>query len=72
MDLDKIFYRKFLKGAFSDPVKVRYWDGTEEDYGDGQPKFEIIFNSLNIFLCMIKNINNISHIIFSSDHISFV
>ncbi|WP_039658043.1 SAM-dependent methyltransferase [Clostridium tyrobutyricum] len=45
MDLDKIFYRKFLKGAFSDPVKVRYWDGTEEDYGDGQPKFEIIFNS---------------------------
>lgn len=44
MDLDKTFFQKFLKGLFSEPVKVKYWDGTEENFGDGQPKFEIIFN----------------------------
>ncbi|WP_446898952.1 class I SAM-dependent methyltransferase [Clostridium sp. LBM24168] len=44
MDLDKMFFSKFLKGLFSDPIKVKYWDGTEDNFGEGQEKFEIIFN----------------------------
>lgn len=44
MDLDRIFLSKFLKEMFSDTIKVKYWDGTEEKYGDGQEKFEIILN----------------------------
>lgn len=39
-----MFFSKFLKGLFSDPVKVKYWDGTEDNFGEGQEKFEIIFN----------------------------
>jgi cyclopropane-fatty-acyl-phospholipid synthase len=44
MDLDRIFFSKFLKNLFSDTVKVKYWDGTEENFGEGQEKFTIIFN----------------------------
>ncbi|MFL0196693.1 class I SAM-dependent methyltransferase [Clostridium sp. WILCCON 0269] len=44
MELDKIFFGKFLRNAFSDPVKVRYWDGMEEKYGDGKVKFKIHIN----------------------------
>lgn len=45
MDLDRIFLGKFLKEMFSDTIKVTFWDGTEEKYGDGEVKFEIILNS---------------------------
>lgn len=39
-----MFFEKFLKNLFSDTVKVRYWDGTEEKYGEGQEKFKIYIN----------------------------
>ncbi|MBP2033636.1 cyclopropane-fatty-acyl-phospholipid synthase [Clostridium algifaecis] len=45
MDLDRIFLGKFLKEMFLDTIKVKFWDGTEEKYGDGEAKFEIILNS---------------------------
>lgn len=41
---DKIFYKNLLKGLFSDPFQVKFWDGTSEDYGEGEVKFKIIFN----------------------------
>ncbi|MBC2581054.1 cyclopropane-fatty-acyl-phospholipid synthase family protein [Clostridium sp. DJ247] len=44
MELDKVFLRKFLDGAFSDPVETKYWDGSIERYGDGDSRFTIFIN----------------------------
>lgn len=44
MGLDKIFFRKFLQSAFSDTVAVKYWDGSEEKYGEGDIKFKVCMN----------------------------
>lgn len=44
MFVDKMFYKKLLKGLFSDPFQLKLWDGTVENYGEGEPKFKIIFN----------------------------
>jgi cyclopropane-fatty-acyl-phospholipid synthase len=42
--LDKFFYQKLFKNLFSDTCKVRFWDGEEIKYGDGDSKFTIILN----------------------------
>lgn len=34
----------FLKDIFSDPCQVQFWDGEVVGYGEGEPKFKIIFN----------------------------
>ena len=44
MIIDKIFYKTLLKTMFSDPFEIKFWDGSVENYGDGEPKFKIIFN----------------------------
>lgn len=44
MVFDKNIYRKILSNAFSIPVQVKYWDGSKENYGDGEPVVKIIFN----------------------------
>ncbi|KAA8674371.1 class I SAM-dependent methyltransferase [Clostridium sp. MT-14] len=44
MNLDKMFFGEFLKKIFSDTVQVKYWDGTEEKYGEGEAKFKIFIN----------------------------
>ena len=44
MNFDKVFYKTLFKNLFSDPCKVRFWDGEVENYGEGEIKFEIIFN----------------------------
>lgn len=44
MDINKTFIRTFVKEIFSDPVKVVYWDGEEENFGEGKEKFSVIFN----------------------------
>ncbi|UZQ49646.1 SAM-dependent methyltransferase [Clostridium kluyveri] len=44
MELDKVFFKKFLQSAFSDTVEVKYWDGMEDKYGDGKAKFKIYIN----------------------------
>ena len=42
--LEKAFYRTMLSKSFPFPVKVTYWDGKSEVYGNGTPDIEIIFN----------------------------
>jgi cyclopropane-fatty-acyl-phospholipid synthase len=44
MNIDKVFYKTLLKNLFSDPCKIRFWDGEVVNYGEGESKFEIIFN----------------------------
>lgn len=42
--LEKTFYKKFLKNSFNIPVKVTYWDGDVDIYGEGEPQIGIKFN----------------------------
>ncbi len=44
MSIDKVFYKTLFKNLFSDTCRIRFWDGEVEDYGEGETKFEIIFN----------------------------
>lgn len=44
MRIDKVFYKTLFKNLFSDPCRVRFWDGEIENYQEGDIKFEIIFN----------------------------
>ncbi|WP_291635652.1 cyclopropane-fatty-acyl-phospholipid synthase family protein [Clostridium sp.] len=46
MAANKLFYKTLLKSMFSDPFEIKYWDGSVESYGEGDPKFRIIFNEL--------------------------
>jgi len=41
---DKLFYKTLLKGMFSDPFEIKFWDGSEEKHGEGESKFKIILN----------------------------
>lgn len=42
--VDKVFLKTLFKNLFTDPCTVKYWDGDEEHYGEGESKFKIIFN----------------------------
>lgn len=42
--LEKTFYKMMLSKSFPFPVKVTFWDGKSEIYGNGTPNIEIIFN----------------------------
>ncbi|RMC48976.1 cyclopropane-fatty-acyl-phospholipid synthase family protein [Lactobacillus sp. ESL0228] len=42
--LEKTFYRTMLSKSFPFPIKVTYWDGKSEIYGNGSPNIEIVFN----------------------------
>lgn len=42
--LEKTFYKMMLSKSFPFPVKVTYWDGKSEVYGNGTPEIEIVFN----------------------------
>lgn len=42
--LEKSFYKKMLSKSFPFPIKVTYWDGKSEIYGNGTPNIEIVFN----------------------------
>ncbi|MHC9533458.1 class I SAM-dependent methyltransferase [Dellaglioa sp. BT-FLS60] len=39
--LTKTFYKTFLSKTFNIPVKVVYWDGTSDVYGEGEPQVTI-------------------------------
>ncbi|WP_026881968.1 SAM-dependent methyltransferase [Clostridium akagii] len=41
---DKLFYKNLLKDMFSDPFQLKLWDGSVQNYGEGEPKFKVIFN----------------------------
>lgn len=45
LDVDKLFYRTFLNNIFNVPFLIKFWDGKEEIYGEGDSKFKIIINS---------------------------
>ena len=42
--LEKTFYKMMLSKSFPFPVRVTYWDGKSEVYGNGTPEIEIVFN----------------------------
>ena len=42
--LEKPLYKMMLSHSFNVPVKVTYWDGKSEIYGNGTPEVEVIFN----------------------------
>lgn len=44
INTDKIFYRSFLKNIFHIPFEIKFWDGEEEKYGEGDSKLKLIFN----------------------------
>ncbi|WP_290443425.1 SAM-dependent methyltransferase [Clostridium estertheticum] len=41
---DKLFYKTILKSMFTDPFEIKFWDGIVEKFGEGESKFQIIFN----------------------------
>ena len=41
---DKMFYKTLFKNLFADTFELKLWDGSSEVYGEGKPKFKIIFN----------------------------
>ena len=43
MNVDKLFYENLFEGLFSDPCQVKFWDGDIHQFGEGEPKFQIIF-----------------------------
>ncbi|NRT34989.1 cyclopropane-fatty-acyl-phospholipid synthase family protein [Clostridium beijerinckii] len=55
MDIDKIFYKTLFKNLFSDPVEIKFWDGTTEKYLEGESVFKIIFNEPISKADIIKN-----------------
>lgn len=44
MDPKKQLYKTFFKNVFSDPFQLKFWDGEEICFGDGVPKFKIVFH----------------------------
>lgn len=44
--LEKTFYKTFLKNSFNIPIKVNYWDGKSDVYGEGNPRVTITFNEM--------------------------
>lgn len=55
MFIEKVFYKKFFKNLFSDPFQINFSDGDAEHYGEGEPKFKIIFNEPISKADIIKN-----------------
>lgn len=41
--IDKFFYKTMLKNLFADTCTVRFWDGEEVVYGEGESAFKLIF-----------------------------
>ncbi|WP_251553676.1 SAM-dependent methyltransferase [Neobacillus muris] len=44
--IDKLFYKTLMKKTFSDPVQITFWDGETVQYGDGEPRFKLIFHDV--------------------------
>ncbi|MBU3201234.1 DUF7884 domain-containing protein, partial [Clostridium estertheticum] len=41
---DKLFYKTLFKDIFSNPFEIKFWDGSVEKFGEGESKFQLIFN----------------------------
>ena len=44
MDVEKNFFKSFLKNFNEISFKLRFWDGEEIEIGSDLPKFKIILN----------------------------
>lgn len=44
VQLDKSFYKNLFKNLFTEACSIRFWDGEEITYGNGNISFNIIFN----------------------------
>lgn len=44
MIIEKAFLKTLFKNLFSDPCRIRFWDGEVVEYKEGEIKFEIIFH----------------------------
>ncbi|WP_283680309.1 cyclopropane-fatty-acyl-phospholipid synthase family protein [Lentilactobacillus sp. Marseille-Q4993] len=53
--LEKQFYKTLFKKSFDMPVKVNYWDGSSEVYGDGTPQVAITFHEPISIRSVMKN-----------------
>ena len=42
--MDKVFYKTLFKDLFSDTCTVRFWDGEEEIFGEGESRFKVVLN----------------------------
>ncbi|PWF99733.1 SAM-dependent methyltransferase [Levilactobacillus bambusae] len=42
--LEKTFYKTFLSRSFNIPIRVNYWDGSSDVYGNGDPQVTITFH----------------------------
>ena len=42
--IDKAFYKTLFKDLFSDTFTVKFWDGEEETFGEGESCFRLIMN----------------------------
>ena len=45
MDIEKSFFKAFLKNFDEISFKLRFWDGEEIKVGSDDPKFKIILNT---------------------------
>ena len=53
--LTKQFYNQMFAHSFNIPVKVVYWDHTEQTYGDGTPELTITFHEEVPLKAVMKN-----------------
>jgi len=42
--VDKVFYRTLFRDLFTDPCTVKFWDGEEETFGNGESRFRLLLN----------------------------
>ena len=42
--VDKVFYRTLFRTLFTDTCTVRFWDGEETVFGDGESRFRLLLN----------------------------
>jgi cyclopropane-fatty-acyl-phospholipid synthase len=42
--VDKLFYKTMIKDLFTDTCTVKFWDGEEVIYGEGESRFTLILN----------------------------
>lgn len=53
--LTKQFYHQMFAHSFNIPVKVEYWDQTEQTYGDGDPEITVTFHEEVPLKAVMKN-----------------
>lgn len=42
--IDKVFYETLFQNLFTDTYTIRFWDGEEKTFGEGESRFKLILN----------------------------